>query len=251
MIEIRNLKAQNDEKTILDIEYFVFDENEVYLIAGMNGSGKSSFIKVLANDIDESKYQHLKLTGRIYADGEDILTNVSAREKFNKYLCYVSQDDEFLTNSIENELRIYYGIANGISISKKELISILQELNVETLLLKTFNKKELTEVFKLKLNSLSGGQKKIIHIVRELVKNDKIKYVLLDEPLNNLDIKNITTISNLINGIKADKTLIIVSHCKIFPFITKEIKLSKGKFSECNYDCASCFGRANDAGFYE
>ena len=104
---------------------------------------------------------------------------------------------------------------------------------------------------KLKLDTLSGDQRKIVHIVRELTKNKNAKYLLLDEPLNNLDIKNITTISNLINEISKNKILILVSHCKIFPFIKNGVKLDKGKFYKCSYDCLSCFGKANEEGYYE
>ena len=95
MIEIKNLVAQNNEKTILKINDFIF-ENSSYLISGANGSGKSTLIKILANDIDIDKYQDLKLTGSIFVDGKDILADISAREQFNKNLCYISQEDEFL-----------------------------------------------------------------------------------------------------------------------------------------------------------
>lgn len=252
MIEINNLKASNDEKEILDIKKFFFYDDESYLISGINGSGKSSFIKLLANDIDESKYQHLKLGGEVLVDGENILNSLCGREKFNKSLCYVSQIDEFLTNTIGEEITVYYNISNDANISKKKIVELVESLQLENLLLKTFSgKNSLDDVMKLKIDTLSGGQKKIVHIVRELVKNINAKYILLDEPLNNLDIKNITAISNLINRISKNRVLILVSHCKIFPFIKNGVKLENGKFYKCEYDCLSCFGKANEEGYYE
>ena len=73
----------------------------------------------MANDIDESKYQHLKLSGEILIDGGNILNSISEREKFNKSLCYVSQTDEFITNTIGNEIMVYYNLSNDANISKK------------------------------------------------------------------------------------------------------------------------------------
>lgn len=250
MIEIKNLVAQNNEKKILKIDDFLF-ENSSYLISGANGSGKSTLIKILANDIDIDKYQDLKLTGSIFVDGKNILKDISAREKFNKDLCYISQEDEFLTNNVSQEFTVYYNIANGTNISKDSIVSIIRELDIEDLLLKTLSKDSLLDVFKLKINSLSGGQKKVIHIVRELIKNKDAKYLLFDEPLNNLDIRNITSISNLINKISSNKLLIIVSHCKIFPFIKNEFLLIENELRKCNYNCLSCFGNPNKEGYYE
>ena len=251
MIEIKKLKAHNDEKVILDIENFAFRNDESYLIAGENGSGKSSFIKILANDIDEGKYQNLKINGEILVDGKDILSSISNREEFNKEMCYVSQEDQFLTNNIGKELLLYYNLANDKNISQKDIISTIKELNIEDLLMKTFFKSDLSEILKLKISFLSGGQKKIVHIVRELVKNKEAQYLFFDEPLNNLDVKNITFISNLINKISNNKLLIMISHCKIFPFIKKAVKLTDGMFQECTYNCLSCFGKSNDNGYYQ
>ena len=46
--------------------------------------------------------------------------------------------------------------------------------------------------------------------------------------------------------------VLMVSHCRIFPFINKEIKLSESGADECidTYTCHSCFGEPDELGFY-
>lgn len=251
MIEISNLIITNDEKEILNISNCCFEDKDTYLLSGANGSGKSTLIKVIANDIDFEKYQNVKVKGQILVDNCDILSSIKAREEFNKKLCYVSQEDIFLTDKIGQELVLYYNIANNKSASKRDIALIIEGLEIDKLLLQVMQKDNLNDVFELKINSLSGGQKKIVHIVREIVKNSKAYYFLLDEPLNNLDTKNITAISNLIRKISNDKLVIIVSHCKIFPFINNEMRIINGNLEKCDYNCLSCFGIANNNGYYD
>jgi len=252
MIELKNLKILNDEKIIIDNQSFVFQDGQTYLISGNNGSGKSTLLKVLANDIDEDKYQHLKVLGSILCDGEDVLQSDSARERFNKNLCYVSQDDIFITSNIGKELITYYKISNNKRITIEEIVKVIENLGIIDILLKTMNKKSIEEVMKLKIDSLSGGQKKILHIVEELIKNINAKYVIFDEPLNNLDMNNIANLSNLIRKcLTKEQILIIVSHWKVFPFINIEIAIDNAKFKQCQYTYIDCFGKVNDEGLYE
>ena len=47
--------------------------------------------------------------------------------------------------------------------------------------------------------------------------------------------------------------LLMISHCRIFPFINREIKLTPDGISEVcgNYICHSCFGEPDKEGFYK
>lgn len=79
--------------------------------------------------------------------------------------------------------------------------------------------------------------------------------MIIDEPLNNLDFVNARNISNLINRVirtNSDMGVLMISHCRIFPFITRELKLTVEGISEvvdC-YTCHSCFGEPDENGFY-
>ena len=78
---------------------------------------------------------------------------------------------------------------------------------------------------------------------------------IIDEPLNNLDMNSIIKISNLLNFLVREKKgslFIIVSHCKIFPFITNVVKIENHNLIEQpnNLKCYACFGEHDENGFY-
>ena len=80
--------------------------------------------------------------------------------------------------------------------------------------------------------------------------------LIIDEPLNNLDFVNARHISNLINKVIREHPqmgLLMISHCRIFPFITRELKLTADGISEISepYTCHSCFGEHDENGFYK
>ena len=75
------------------------------------------------------------------------------------------------------------------------------------------------------------------------------------EHLNNLDINKVTDISNLLNSLvmkKKNSIFIIVSHCKIFQFITNVVRLKDEKLVEAEekIECHSCFGEHDENGYY-
>ena len=81
------------------------------------------------------------------------------------------------------------------------------------------------------------------------------KVYIIDEPLNNLDMNNVVKISNALNKLvrsKKDSIVIMVTHCKIFPFVTKVINIENCKFVENSnsIECHSCFGNHDKDGFY-
>ena len=62
--------------------------------------------------------------------------------------------------------------------------------------------------------NLSGGQKQKINIIRTLTKDSK--FLILDEPTNNLDRKSISEIADIIKNKDIDKTFLIISHDQSF-----------------------------------
>ena len=75
----------------------------------------------------------------------------------------------------------------------------------------------------------SGGEQRLLSILSVIATRHDAELMLIDEPLNNLDYVNARNISNMINrAIKENPRMgiLMVSHCRIFPFITREIKLT-------------------------
>ncbi len=105
-------------------------------------------------------------------------------------------------------------------------------------------------------SKLSGGQQRMLSIISAVAVRKDAKLFIIDEPLNNLDFKNARKISNLITMIhkqNPNAAILMVTHCMIFPCITRLITLNNGQkvTTEEKYVCHSCFGIASDDGFYE
>lgn len=71
------------------------------------------------------------------------------------------------------------------------------------------------------LNSLSGGEKQKLSILRVLYKNPPV--IILDEPTSALDEESIRCLQVYLNQIKRDKIIILISHNSEFISISDEI----------------------------
>ena len=102
---------------------------------------------------------------------------------------------------------------------------------------------------------------KYLSVLEGLVRCDdpEIKLVLIDEPTNNLDHIHIKHLSDLIQRIRhfrPELAFIIISHCRVWPYITKtyEIKKTDEKSNntliEVDNECHNCFGNADEDGYY-
>lgn len=108
---------------------------------------------------------------------------------------------------------------------------------------------------KSKPAKFSGGEQRLLSVLSVVATRPKAKLFLIDEPLNNLDFVNAQNISNILNRVILSNPkmgLIMISHCRIFHFITREIKLSSEGIIELSdhYTCHSCFGDPDNQGFY-
>lgn len=109
---------------------------------------------------------------------------------------------------------------------------------------------------KSKPAKFSGGEQRMLSILSVIATRPEAELMIIDEPLNNLDFVNARNVSNLINKVirkNSKMAVLMVSHCRIFPFITREIKVSSDGIDEIDgpYVCHSCFGEPDKNGFYE
>lgn len=234
---------------------FEIKSGEVVAIVGENGSGKSSILKAIMRE-DES---HKTISGSVsYCGGANILemkdTDLQA---FRAQVSYVSQRDEY--SDIGKRITVF-----DVLMDSADLYSERQ-----------FTKEDITELFdryqlriydentgrplfyeKSRPAKLSGGQQRMLSIISSVAVREDAKLFIIDEPLNNLDFKNARKISNLITRIHKEHpnaAILMVTHCRIFPAITRLITLKNGCIvpNEETYECYSCFGKANSDGYYE
>ncbi|MBO0440990.1 ABC transporter ATP-binding protein [Candidatus Enterococcus ikei] len=200
VIEARNIKksyGKNESKfDALKGVNLKIEEGESVAIIGKSGSGKSTFMHILAL-LDKPT------SGEIFLNDQDV-TSIGKKEldkTRNKQFGFVFQ--QFFMNSKDTVLNNVMlplkigGISNG---KRKEMA------------LEALKAVELEDKINNKANNLSGGQKQRVCIARALVNNPKI--IFADEPTGNLDSTTGDKIEQLLFDLNKEKgiTLIIVTH---------------------------------------
>ena len=187
-------------KVLSDINIDIL-KNTITAIIGPSGCGKSTFLRTFnrMNDL----LINTKVEGGILIDGVDIYKNFIDVVELRKRVGMVFQrPNPFPKTVYEN---VAYGPRLHKKYSKQELDSV-----VET----SRKKAALWDEVKHKLNTnallLSGGQQQRLCIARVLAVNSEI--LLMDEPASALDPISTQKIEDLIDELKKNYTIIIVTH---------------------------------------
>jgi len=203
MLEIKNLKASIKENTILNGVNLTIKKGEIHTIMGTNGSGKSTFSKVLAG------HPSYKINdGSIILNNENINTkSPEERAELGLFLAF-QYPVEIPGVSNEEFLRIAYNIKrkknNLKEISPIEFLSIINNKLDISQLSPNFLKRNVNEGF-------SGGEKKRNEILQMILLDPKL--AILDETDSGLDIDALKNISIGINKFfTKEKGLILITH---------------------------------------
>jgi phosphate transport system ATP-binding protein len=177
------------------------EENEVTAFIGPSGCGKSTFIKTFnrMNDLVE----FCRITGDIRIGEQDIYSNGTDVNLLRKNVGMVFQKPNPFPMSIYDNIAFAprtFGIKR-----KSELDGI-----VERSLKQAGLWKEVKDRLRKNAMGLSGGQQQRLCIARALAAEPKI--LLMDEPTSALDPISTGIIEDLINDLKVDYTIVIVTH---------------------------------------
>lgn len=214
-------------ETIYNVKYSLdqdiqFNHGDFVRFTGKNGSGKTSFFKLI----------HLN-DNNIFSDVE---------------IFYVPQnyeDNIFSGRTINHFLITYIGSLINDKKDKKKTLKVVKEFLKKHEILINENFKEYDKQGKVKANSwdnfskrqmskLSGGQKRLLYIIREIIgiinskQEDEFRLLMLDEPFNDLDGTNKIFALKLIDYIrKIDKNIIIfiITHMPIVENLNKVVEL--------------------------
>ncbi|HEX5998387.1 MAG TPA: phosphate ABC transporter ATP-binding protein PstB [Hyphomicrobiaceae bacterium] len=175
--------------------------NTVVAFIGPSGCGKSTLLRVLNRMYD--LYPNQRADGEIEFDGENIL---DAKQDLNLLRSRIGM---VFQKPTPFPMTIYDNIAFGIKLYEKLSKSEL-DYRVEHAL----RRAALWEEVKDKLNvnglSLSGGQQQRLCIARTVAVKPEV--ILFDEPCSALDPISTAKIEELIDELKADYTIVIVTH---------------------------------------
>ena len=176
--------------------------NEVIAMIGPSGCGKSTFIRCLnrMNDTIEG----CRITGEITLDGVDIYAkNIDVVPLRAQVGMVFQKPNPFPKSIYEN---IAYGPRiHGLAAGKAELDQI-----VETSLIKAGLWEEVKDWLNQPGTGLSGGQQQRLCIARTIAVNPEV--ILMDEPCSALDPIATAVIEDLINELRQQFTIVIVTH---------------------------------------
>lgn len=217
-IKVRGLNFSYGGNILFENADLDVNKGDFVLLSGANGTGKSTFLKILLGE--------LKLSlGKMELFGESV--NGFSNWQRIGYVQQMTEDNfpSFPISSLELVLLNLYDKMNFLKIaSKKNKEEALRVL--ELVGLSDFSK----ELF----GNLSGGQKQRVMIAKALVNNPDL--LIFDEPISGMDEKNrniifdFLKIINMENGI----TVFIVSHEIEFlkKYINKIFKIQNKKILE-------------------
>lgn len=187
-------------QALFDISLDIAPQRVTALI-GPSGCGKSTFLRCLnrMNDI----IPKTRLTGKVMINGRDIYDEKENIVELRKQVGMVFQKSNPFPKSIFDN--VAYGPRIHKLKDKKKLMEVVE---------KSLRRAALWEEVKDRLDDnamgLSGGQQQRLCIARALAVDPQI--LLMDEPASALDPKSTTHIEDLIGELRADYTIVIVTH---------------------------------------
>tara|TARA_B100001287_G_scaffold140593_1_gene118326 strand:+ start:1654 stop:2520 length:867 start_codon:yes stop_codon:yes gene_type:complete len=186
ILEFKNInKSYNKVKALKDISFSI-PENSIFGILGANGSGKSTFMKILPGLIYD-------WTGEIYYNSIAIQKNDMILRKDFGYLIEAPTFYEYL--SAQKNLEI---LARISKVNPNRIDEVLKLV-------------ELSHRADDKVSAYSYGMKQRLGIAQALLHNPKI--LVLDEPNNGLDPNGINDMIRLIKKLKSEgKTICLSTH---------------------------------------
>lgn len=201
VIEVKNLNTYFDDHNVLKNINTDIEKNSVTALIGPSGCGKSTFLRTLnrMNDL----IPIFRKEGQILLDGKDIYDNNVDVVELRKKVGMVFQKANPFPKSI------YDNVAYGLRIHGEK-----DEDKIEKIVKKSLKAAALWDEVEDKLDKsalgLSGGQQQRLCIARTIAVSPEI--ILMDEPCSALDPISTIKVEDLINQLKKDYTIVIVTH---------------------------------------
>lgn len=194
MIKVQGLTKKYHHHTVVNEVDIEIEKGKITSFIGPNGAGKSTVLAMISRLIEKDK-------GTVQIDNLDISEMKS--NDLAKKLAILKQ-----SNHIELKITVRQLVSFGrFPYSKGKLKQSDNEIIDEAL-----SYLGLTEIQNKYLSELSGGQRQRAYIAMTIAQDTE--YILLDEPLNNLDMKHSVQIMKILRRLvkEMNKTIVIVIH---------------------------------------
>ena len=214
MISASNVTLAYGKRVLFKDVNIKFTPGNRYGLIGANGAGKSTFLKILAGDIESDsgtvlvgpreRIAVLKQDHFAFDEKTVLNTVIMGHEKLYQIMkqrdaLYAKPDFSEEDGIRSGELEVEFAEMNGYE-AESEAAVLLNSLEISE------------ELHEKRMKELEGGEKVRVLLAQALFGNPDV--LLLDEPTNNLDIKSIAWLEAFLYRFK--NTVIVVSHDRHF-----------------------------------
>jgi ABC-type Mn2+/Zn2+ transport system ATPase subunit len=245
LIDVRDVGISIAGKPIISNANLRVNKGDFIFLSGRNGSGKSSFLDVIAKCdkfTETSKIVKYEISGEIiYDNGKDIvLLENEEKQEYKRGICYVPQISIKINNTVGSRFEI--AMSDVRDIDQNYIFDFLNRIDAAFF----FPQEDLKQLIRRKISLLSEGQKKMIELFAGIMRAEHSKLLLIDEPLNHLDTGNVRRIVGLFSELRdknSELAVIVTTHCQAFPAPTKYLIVHNGAIIESDdpYTQGKCF----------
>jgi len=188
MLLINNLSFSRNETKIFENLNLSLSNKKIIQIKGRNGSGKTTFLKVILNILEPN-------SGEIIWKGKNIKKNIF---DFYKQTTFIMDNNTSTRElSVEDNINFWRGLSSS-KLNNEEIFELLNKLNIE-------------KYYKTKVMYLSSGERKKLELIRLILEQKKLW--VLDEPFNHLDDLSIEILNQtFLDHVNNDGMILFASH---------------------------------------
>jgi ABC transport system ATP-binding/permease protein len=229
IISMEDISKSFSHKPLLENISFGMTENEKVGLLGINGSGKSTFLKIITGHLSPDSG---KITKRGALRIGYLSQSIESRKDMD-VLEYVFNSDDVLMRTIRqyNSVTVALQDDPGNKELGKELASltsrmdVLDAWNIEAQAKAVLDRLNIKD-HRQKISTLSGGQLKRAALAQTLIQPSDL--LILDEPTNHIDLEAVRWLEGYISSMKG--ALLLVTHDRYFlsRLVTRIIEIDKG-----------------------
>lgn len=244
MIKVENMSYSFPQKNLYKNVSFTIEHGQHCALIGTSGSGKSTLVDIIL-DPDNVMFKgkvELEISNKIGCVSQ--FSHVVERDEISVF-DYIAKEFVELQQEIEN-ICVEMETATDLETLMEKYQEAFDRFEAmggsdyESQINSSLNLSGLNQYRDLNVTKLSGGEFKLVQIIKEMMTNPEL--VIMDEPDVFLDFENLNALRKLLNHHKGTLLIIthnryLLDHCfnKILHLENEEIREFDGKFIEYNF----------------